>query len=1087
MKTTLPILGLILAFFTQGCFLSETKTASAQSADNGWKNFYGISWRGTPADNIRYAKQMGYDYIAINQNASTSDYRGNPNAAGLKFYIEDPFWYATVLSGHGRNIDTTRSYTAAERAWYEQRMVWKSNDTFPYNLATGCFNFGTPTIISIMWDFQQQAVIDEVVEKVIALFRSYEDASLPFTFAGFIDDVSILTGHFFIWENNDNVQTTLANWTGVDSGLVHSNITHEYATYTEGLAAYYKQLTARMRQEFPNAKWIMEPGRVYFNGNSIYNWVIDECIYQIKDRADRNELTPDMLSQESGNGTWFIDDINFNSGVSITRDEVGISQISQVDESQNRLFAATCGINGAWYNWVGRFGGVETMPDFQRITAVYPRLKLIRCLPNWDNLNNIPLVDRSWDGTVYRSTKSYADPNVMYSRHPKTGKLFAVFITHNGVIKLNPGETVTSVQRVDGYFMESGDGSADVTIVGDEIRLRSEVSIPSSNGQSQGRGYIFTLLTNSMPDGSIIINSGADYIDSTTVTLALSATDNTGVTGHYLSTSSSVPSASAPGWTMVTSATSYSANIPYTLSSGDGSKTVYAWYKDAAGNVSTTASDSITLDTTDPAVTITSPTSNSTYATTSGTVSLGGSASDSRSGVNSVTWSNNRGGSGTASGTTSWSISGIPLFSGDNIITVTARDRANNTNSDIITATCTTGDTTPPNCSVIINGGNTYTDSTTVTLALSATDTTGVTGYYLSTSSSVPLASAPGWTTVASSTSYNANVPYTLSSGDGSKTVYAWYKDAAGNVSTTASDSITLDTTDPAVTITSPTSNSTYTTTSGTVSLGGSASDSRSGVNSVTWSNNRGGSGTASGTTSWSISGITLFSGDNIITVTARDRANNTNSDTITVSVPQTTIDATALYNFNEGSGTIATDSSGNGNNGTIYGASWTTGRSGGGLSFDGTNDYVNLGDPLSLQPNTVSVSVWFKTTDSNGIILRKRLYGYGLDVWSSGRISFWIYNSAATLFRARSPLAYNDNIWHHAVGVYDGSRVRLYIDGVQVASASAGTICYAAGGIAIGRDGNSNGSYFRGLVDGLSIYNRALSSQEISDLFNAL
>jgi hypothetical protein len=890
MKTTLPILGLILAFFTQGCFLSETKTASAQSADNGWKNFYGISWRGTPADNIRYAKQMGYDYIAINQNASTSDYRGNPNAAGLKFYIEDPFWYATVLSGHGRNIDTTRSYTAAERAWYEQRMVWKSNDTFPYNLATGCFNFGTPTIISIMWDFQQQAVIDEVVEKVIALFRSYEDASLPFTFAGFIDDVSILTGHFFIWENNDNVQTTLANWTGVDSGLVHSNITHEYATYTEGLAAYYKQLTARMRQEFPNAKWIMEPGRVYFNGNSIYNWVIDECIYQIKDRADRNELTPDMLSQESGNGTWFIDDINFNSGVSITRDEVGISQISQVDESQNRLFAATCGINGAWYNWVGRFGGVETMPDFQRITAVYPRLKLIRCLPNWDNLNNIPLVDRSWDGTVYRSTKSYADPNVMYSRHPKTGKLFAVFITHNGVIKLNPGETVTSVQRVDGYFMESGDGSADVTIVGDEIRLRSEVSIPSSNGQSQGRGYIFTLLTNSMPDGSIIINSGADYIDSTTVTLALSATDNTGVTGHYLSTSSSVPSASAPGWTMVTSATSYSANIPYTLSSGDGSKTVYAWYKDAAGNVSTTASDSITLDTTDPAVTITSPTSNSTYATTSGTVSLGGSASDSRSGVNSVTWSNNRGGSGTASGTTSWSISGI-----------------------------------------------------------------------------------------------------------------------------------------------------------------------------------------------------TLFSGDNIITVTARDRANNTNSDTITVSVPQTTIDATALYNFNEGSGTIATDSSGNGNNGTIYGASWTTGRSGGGLSFDGTNDYVNLGDPLSLQPNTVSVSVWFKTTDSNGIILRKRLYGYGLDVWSSGRISFWIYNSAATLFRARSPLAYNDNIWHHAVGVYDGSRVRLYIDGVQVASASAGTICYAAGGIAIGRDGNSNGSYFRGLVDGLSIYNRALSSQEISDLFNAL
>ncbi|KKO18377.1 MAG: hypothetical protein BROFUL_02927, partial [Candidatus Brocadia fulgida] len=238
------------------------------------------------------------------------------------------------------------------------------------------------------------------------------------------------------------------------------------------------------------------------------------------------------------------------------------------------------------------------------------------------------------------------------------------------------------------------------------------------------------------------------------------------------------------------------------------------------------------------------------------------------------------------------------------------------------------------------------------------------------------------------------------------------------------------------------------------------------------------------GTTSWSISGITLSNGDNIITITARDRANNTNSDTITVSIPQTTMDATALYNFNEESGTIATDSSGNGNNGTIYGASWTTGRSGDGLSFDGANDYVNLGDPLSLQPNTVSVSVWFKTTDSNGIILRKRPYGYGLEVRSSGRISFWIYNSAATLFRAISPIAYNDNAWHHAVGVYDGSRVRLYIDSVQVASASAGTICYTAGGIAIGRDGNFNGSYFSGLVDELGIYNRALSNFAISESF---
>ena len=58
-------------------------------------------------------------------------------------------------------------------------------------------------------------------------------------------------------------------------------------------------------------------------------------------------------------------------------------------------------------------------------------------------------------------------------------------------------------------------------------------------------------------------------------------------------------------------------------------------------------------------------------------------------GVTQVTWSNDRGGSGTASGTTSWSVSGIVLQSGDNVITVTARDAANNSGTDILTVTYT--------------------------------------------------------------------------------------------------------------------------------------------------------------------------------------------------------------------------------------------------------------------------------------------------------------------------------------------------------------------------------------------------------------
>jgi C1A family cysteine protease len=91
-------------------------------------------------------------------------------------------------------------------------------------------------------------------------------------------------------------------------------------------------------------------------------------------------------------------------------------------------------------------------------------------------------------------------------------------------------------------------------------------------------------------------------------------------------------------------------------------------------------------DTTPPTIQITVPTSNPTYGTTQPTINIGGTASDN-AGVTQVTWFSNQGGAGIASGTTSWSVSGIPLFSGENNITVTAYDAANNQGYDTITVT----------------------------------------------------------------------------------------------------------------------------------------------------------------------------------------------------------------------------------------------------------------------------------------------------------------------------------------------------------------------------------------------------------------
>ena len=97
------------------------------------------------------------------------------------------------------------------------------------------------------------------------------------------------------------------------------------------------------------------------------------------------------------------------------------------------------------------------------------------------------------------------------------------------------------------------------------------------------------------PQGTISINANASYTNTTTVSLTLGATDSVGVTGYYLSTSNLNPSASASDWTTVTSNTSYSATVPYTLITTDGVKTLYCWYKDAAGNISTSSTDAITL------------------------------------------------------------------------------------------------------------------------------------------------------------------------------------------------------------------------------------------------------------------------------------------------------------------------------------------------------------------------------------------------------------------------------------------------------------------------------------------------------------
>jgi hypothetical protein len=296
------------------------------------------------------------------------------------------------------------------------------------------------------------------------------------------------------------------------------------------------------------------------------------------------------------------------------------------------------------------------------------------------------------------------------------------------------------------------------------------------------------------------------------------------------------------------------------------------------------------LDTTAPSIAINSPTTSATYSSSSGTISLAGTASDDIA-VSQVTWANDRGGSGTASGTGSWSAS-ITLQSGTNVITVTARDAAGNISTDSLSVTYSPTDSIAPTITITSpTSGTTYgTNSSTLSLGGTSSDNVAVT--------LVTWSNNRGGAGTASGTTAWTVSGIALQSGSNILTITA--RDAANN---TATDTLTVtytapETTPPSVTITSPTSGASYGTISNSITLGGTASDNVA-VTQVTWANDRGGNGTASGTTSWTASGIPLQSGINVITVTARDAANNAGTDTLTVTY------TACSYSLNPGSITL--------------------------------------------------------------------------------------------------------------------------------------------------------------------------------------
>jgi hypothetical protein len=325
--------------------------------------------------------------------------------------------------------------------------------------------------------------------------------------------------------------------------------------------------------------------------------------------------------------------------------------------------------------------------------------------------------------------------------------------------------------------------------------------------------------------------------------------------------------------------------------------------------------------------------------------------------------------------------------------------------------------------------------------------------------------------------SEDTSAPYSITwntsaSSNGTHVLTAVARDSSGNTTTSAPRTVTVANTLSAPVITTQPN-------SATVSVGQAATFSvaASGSSPLSYQWQRNGA---------NISGATLSSYSTPPTVLAdsgstyRVRVSNSagsvtsNSANLTVSAQSGAI---GIYNFDEGSGTIANDSSGNNRTGTlINGTTWATGKYGGGLKFDGINDHVTIGN--QTLPPSFTLSAWVHNPQNN---VYETIASFGTNRQFSityGSLAFWKGSGSEHRFGAVPT-----GSWQHVAFTYDGTNLRGYLNGNPLGSPLAISLPSTGGTTLFGAWPNSWGGvedFLSGRLDDLRIYSRALSQSEI-------
>ncbi|MEE8458271.1 MAG: LamG domain-containing protein [Phycisphaerales bacterium] len=197
-------------------------------------------------------------------------------------------------------------------------------------------------------------------------------------------------------------------------------------------------------------------------------------------------------------------------------------------------------------------------------------------------------------------------------------------------------------------------------------------------------------------------------------------------------------------------------------------------------------------------------------------------------------------------------------------------------------------------------------------------------------------------------------------------------------------------------------------------------------------------------------------------------------------------------WKLDESSGTTANDDSAYGNNGTLQnmdGSEWTTGQVDNGLNLDGAEDYIDTGIASNLA-NTITMMAWFNSDDAGSIgdnYVAQRFLSQR-DASNSSRLALGINLDRVAVFwddgglntqGGTTTLVAGD--WYHAAVTYDGTTVRLYLNGIEEGNwAEASMSTPTTDTFMIGANFAAT-RLFNGVLDDARLYSRALCAAEVA------